>query len=179
MAVLEYDDSNLQRLWRALDPDKRKKALKGALRREAAKVRRVALGNLRDCVSSNSELERGMRAVVWKRAAGFRVTIGTKAASKKTGKGARGFYISRKTRGKPGATGKPVLVWAETGTERRYTKTKTRVFTRSRKGHYTGRMKRYGFMRKTRNQVEGSVTDSLRREIVDNIKRTARKYGCT
>lgn len=170
---MQYDDSNLQRLWQELTPDKRKKALKGAFRREANRVRRVALGNLRASIRSDSDLERGVRAVVWKRAAGFRVTVGTKRANKKTGKGERGFHTNRK------GLKKPVLVWAETGTERRYTKTKTRVFTRLRKGHYTGRMKRYGFMRKTRNQVEGTVTDSLRREIVDNIKRTARKYGCT
>jgi len=178
MAAMRYDDSNLQRLFAALTPGQRLKALRGALRREANRVRRIAVNNLRGSIGGDREMERGIRAVVFKRKAGFRVTIGTKRAGK-NGKGGKGYYISRRRRGKPGATGKPVLVWAEEGTAARCTKSKTRIFTRSRKGHPTGRMKRYGFMRKTREEVRGSVTDSLHNEIVNSINKTAKKYGCT
>lgn len=178
MAAIEYDDSNLQRLWEALDPKQRMKALKGAFRREANRVRKVAVSNLRQSIRGDKELERGVRALVWKQKAGFRVTVGTKRANKK-GKGEAGYYISRKRRGKSGATGKPVLLWAELGTGKRYTKSKTKIFRRQRKGHFTGSMKPYKFMAKTANRTRGSVTGNLHKEIIDNIKRTAKRYGCT
>lgn len=174
---MRYDDSNLRKLFAAMKPEQRLKALKGAFRREASRVRRVAVNNLRSSLHGDAQLEKGIRAIVFKRKAGFRVTIGTKRANKK-GKGERGYYISRSRRGKPGATGKPVLIWAEEGTDSRRTKSKTRVFTRLRKGHSTGRMKRYGFMRKTLSEVQDGVTVSLQNEIIDNVQKTAKKYGC-
>lgn len=177
MAVMRYDDSNLRKLFAAMTPEQRLKALKGAFRRDATHVRRVAVNNLRSSLHGDAQLEKGIRAIVFKRKAGFRVTIGTKRANKK-GKGERGYYISRSRRGKPGATGKPVLIWAEEGTDSRRTKSKTRVFTRLRKGHSTGRMKRYGFMRKTLSEVQDGVTVSLQNEIIDNVQKTAKKYGC-
>lgn len=73
----------------------------------------------------------------------------------------------------------PVLIWAEEGTDYRRTKTKYRFFRRGRKSHPTGRMKRYGFMRKTLSEVKNSVTDSLHNEIARNIIKTAKKYGCS
>ncbi len=168
-----YDDSNLRKLFKALDQEQRVKAMKGAFRREANKVRRVAISNLRSTgIRTDRDLEKGVRAVVYKRAAGFRVTIGTKKGNRKTGRGERGFHTNRR------GLKKPVLLWAEGGTDKRYTKSKTRIFTRSRKGHYTGRMKRYGFMSKTGRQVDGRVTDELREEIVKSIHMTARRYGC-
>lgn len=173
-----YDDSNLQRMFAALRPEQRLKALKGAFRREANRVRKVAVNNLRASINGDKLLEQGIRAIVFKKKAGFRVTIGTKAASKKTGKGERGYYISRRRRGKPGATGKPVLIWAEEGTADRHTKSRTRVFTRSRKGHPTGRMKRYGFMTKALSEVRDSVTDNIHNEVVNQVIKTAQKYGC-
>ena len=178
MVTIDYDDSNLQRLWEALDSKQRMKALKGAFRREANRVRKIAIKNLRQSIRGDQELERGVRALVWKRKAGFRVTVGTKRANKK-GKGAAGYYISRKRRKDPDAKGKPVLLWADLGTKKRYTKSKTKIFRRKRKGHFTGSMKPYKFMEKTANSVRDSVTGNLHKEIIDNIKRTAKRYGCT
>lgn len=158
----QYDDTQLQKLFTEMDVKHRKRALKGAFRREANQVRRTAINNLRSSLHSNRDLEKGIRAIVFKKAAGFRVTIGTKKANRKTGKGLK----------------KPVLIWAEGGTEQRKTKTKTRVFVRERRGHNTGRMKRYGFMRKTQTDVRDKVTEDLRNEIVESVTKTANKYGC-
>lgn len=79
---IEYDDKNLQRLFAELEPKRRMQALKGGFRREANKVRKTAINNLRSSISSNKDLEKGVRAIVFKRAAGFRVTVGTKKAGK-------------------------------------------------------------------------------------------------
>ena len=168
----QYDDTQLQKLFAEMDVKHRKRALKGAFRREANQVRRTAINNLRSSLHSNRELEKGIRAIVFKKAAGFRVTIGTKKANRKTGKGEKGMHINRQ------GLKKPVLIWAEGGTEQRKTKTKTRVFVRVRRSHNTGRMKRYGFMRKTQTDVRDKVTADLRNEIVESVTKTGNKYGC-
>ncbi len=177
-ATIEYDDGNLQRLFAEMEPEKRLKAIKGAFRREARKVRETAVRNLHKSIAGDEQMGRGIRAIVFKRKAGFRVTIGTKKADK-NGKSGYGYYLSRRLRKKAGAKPKPVLIWAEAGTKWRRTKTKTRVFTRKRIGHSTGYMKRYGFMQKTLAQVRDSVTDGLHKEVIDSITKTAQKYGCT
>lgn len=171
MAVdFEYDDTNLQHMFEAIQPKQRLKALRGAFRREANKFRRKAIKNLRSSIRSDRDLERGVRAIVFKRAAGFRVTVGPKQANR-NGKGGRGFHQNQR------GLKKPVLIWAEAGTEQR--QTKSRIFWRKRKGHSTGRMKRYGFMAKTRDEISGSITESLRNEVINSIKKEAKKYGCT
>lgn len=173
---LTYEDRGLQVLFEDLAPKQMVKALRGAFRREAKRVRRAAIGNLHDSIGGDGKLDKGVRDIVFRREAGFRVTVGTKRANKK-GKGERGYYISRKRRGKPYATGKPVLIWAEDGTTWR--RTRSHYGSRWRKGRETGRMKRYGFMRKTLSEVRGSVTGTLHREIINQIKKAAKKNGCS
>ncbi len=169
--MIEYDDKNLQRLFAELEPKQRLKALKGAFRKEAGRVRKTAVNNLRGSIRSDRDLEKGVRAIVFKKQAGFRVTIGTRKANK-NGNGEYGFHKNRQ------GLKKPVLIWAEEGTEQRKTKTQTKVFKRSRKGHPTGRMKRYGFMRKTRDEVTDSVTNNVHNAVIDKVTKTAKKYGC-
>ena len=171
MKALNYDDANLQRLFAEMDAKLRLKALKGAFRKEANRVRKTALNNLRGSIRTDKDMEKGVRAIVFKQKAGFRVTIGTKRATKAGGK-EYGFHKNRQ------GLKKPILIWAEEGTEERRTKSKTRIFVRSRKGHPTGRMKRYGFMRQTRDEVADSVNDSLHNEIVTSVTKIAEKYGC-
>lgn len=169
--TFEYDDSNLQKLYEALDPKRREKALRRAFRREATRVRRSAVNRLQGSIRSDRDLESGIRALVFKRkAVGFRVTVGTKRV-KRTGK-EFGFHKNRR------GLKKPVLIWAEEGTKPRRTKTATKIFARSRKGHNTGQMKRYGFMRLTAAQERGIVTANIHTEVNNSIIREAKKYGC-
>ena len=167
----QYDDANLQRLFAAMDTQKRLKALKGAFRRQANLVRKTAINNLRGSIRSDKDLERGVRAIVFKRKAGFRVTVGTKKAGR-SGK-EYGFHKNRR------GLKKPVLIWAEEGTALRHTKNRTRFFIRTRKGHPTGRMKRYGFLQKAADEVRDSVTDNLHNEVINSVKEIAKKHGCT
>ena len=168
-ATLTYNDDNLQRLFAELDVKKRVKAFRGAFRREANNVRKTAINNLRGSIRTDKDLEKGVRAKVFKRATGFRVTIGT---TMRKGTAQYGYHKNRR------GLLKPILIWAEGGTELRHTKTRTRVFARGRKGHSTGRMKRYGFMRQTSEQVQGTVTNDLHNEVINNVIKTAKKYGC-
>ena len=77
---IDYNDENLQRLFAELEPKRRLQAIKGGFRREANQVRKTAINNLRSAIQSDKDLEKGVRAIVFKRKAGFRVTVGTKRA---------------------------------------------------------------------------------------------------
>ncbi len=161
--MLTLDDDNLVKLFEALNPKQRKQAIQGALRRAATKVKKEAVKNLRsarngkgETIKTSKELEKGIRRLAYKKHLGFRVTVGSKKKAKT----------------------KPILVWAEEGTKKRFTKTQTKVYRRKRGGHYTGEMPRYGFMQRTKEQVKDKVTDMLHNEINQNIQRIAKKYGC-
>lgn len=172
--TIDYNDENLQRLFAELEPKRRLQAIKGGFRKEANQVRKTAINNLRSSIQSNKDLEKGVRSILFKRKAGFRVTVGTKRAGK-NGKGEAGFHTNRQ------GLKKPILIWAEEGTEERKTKPKQgtrRRAARLRASHRTGRMKRYGFMAQTLNSVRDTVTDNIHKMVTENIEQVAKKYGC-
>ena len=171
---IDYDDRNLQQLFADLEPKRRLQAVKGGFRKEANRVRKTAINNLRSSIRTDKDLEKGVRAIVFKRKAGFRVTVGTKKAGK-NGKGEAGFHTNRQ------GLKKPILIWAEDGTEERKTKPKQgtrRRAARLRASHRTGRMKRYGFMDRTLKAVRGSVTENIHEMVTENVQKVAKKYGC-
>lgn len=172
--TIDYDDKNLQRLFAELESKRRLQAIKGGFRREANQVRKTAINNLRSSIQSNKDLEKGVRAIVFKCKAGFRVTVGTKRAGK-NGKGEAGFHTNRQ------GLKKPVLIWAEEGTAERKTKPKQgtrRRAARLRASHRTGRMKRYGFMAQTLSSVRDTVTADIQKMVTENVEQVAKKYGC-
>ena len=188
--MLTYDDSNLFRLFEELDPKARKKAIRSALRSTATKVRKEAVRNLKSSVGTNGKrlsdstgLSKGIRRLIYKDKLGFRVTIGTKGGKKPSGFHKTRAYRRAAARGASAdrlrSMEKPVLLWAENGTRLRKTKTQTRIFRRSRSGHSTGQMPRYGFMEKTKTDMTPKVTEELRASIVRSIEKAAKKYGCT
>lgn len=169
-----YDDTRLQQLFAELEPKRRVQALKGGFRKEAARVRKTAVNNLRSSgIKSSKDLEQGIRSVVFKRTAGFRITVGTKSG--KGGKGEAGYHTNRQ------GLKKPILLWAEMGTDERRTKPKKgtrRRANRLRGAHSTGRMPRYGFMEHTLNGVRDTVTAEVHDMVIENVQKIARKYGC-
>lgn len=170
--TIDYDDRHLQQLFAEMEPKRRLQAIKGGFRREANQVRKTAINNLRNNVRSDKDLEKGVRAIVFKRKAGFRVTIGTKRANKK-GNGEAGFHKNRQ------GVKKPVLIWAEAGTADRKTKSSGgKRADRRRAAHRTGSMKRYGFMEQTLNGVRDTVTANIHSMVTDNVEKVAKKYGC-
>lgn len=160
MSEIYYDDSNLQRLFRAMDPKQRMRVFKTAMRRQAAIVKAEVIKELRMDVRSSRQLERGVRAGLVKRGAGFKVTVAPRKGC---------------TRSK--SDGRPVAFWMETGTADRATKLRTSWGRRKRKGHYTGALKTYGFVQRTGRAVAPYVTESLRTEITESLVKLAKKYG--
>lgn len=76
-----YDDSNLRKLFAELEPKQRKQVFRRAFRKGAAKVRKVAVRNVKGTtLHHKNELSKGVRSVVYKRDAGFRVTVAARAA---------------------------------------------------------------------------------------------------
>lgn len=174
---LTYDDSRLQQFYAALAPRERRRALKGALAASARMVRKEVINQMRTATGfrSNPVLERGVRAIVYKQVAGFRVTVGTKINRKDASK-SRGFYVNSQWRKRAAkrtdgyARAMPILVWADIGTADRHTR---------RNKAYRGRLQRYGFIAKTADRVEGQVTDYLHGQIIKYVTKTAQKYGAT
>lgn len=172
---MRYNDRKLRRLFAALDPTGRKKVIKGACRKVGNEVRKVAVNNLRASgLNHAEEMSEGVRAVVFKREAGFRVTVASRKANKR-GKGEKGMHRNRY------GNKKPVLVWAEIGTRWRKSKKDTRYSVGGKwvTGRTRGYMKRYGFISKTKGQVEHSVGHRLKDEIATKVTQIAKKYGCT
>lgn len=184
-------DQSFGSVYKALDLKAQRKAMRSAMRRESNRLRKKAVDNLRSSgigPGTEHNLSKGIRARVYpeKYGAGFMVTVKPHKANRKTGQGEASMHRNRFYDDHKGARGKtlkgtkralPILAWAEEGTDLRKTKTKTKVFTRKRKGHVTGRMRRYGFMRKTDNQAEQTVEQNLFRDFQNNIERAARKQG--
>lgn len=191
--MITYDDSRLTAFFAKLDPKQRRAALKGGIRRCANKVKRQAVSNLRTAtnprgkkLNASTGLDKGIRTVVYKKkAAGFRVTIGTKINKNNPNK-TQGYHRNRawrkakaegKSEGALRSMEKPVLLWAELGTRGRKTKSKTRVFVRKKKGHSTGKMPAYLFMKKTKEQMKDRITEEIRTGIREYMTKTMKKHG--
>lgn len=188
---MTIDDEKLVKLFEALDPKRRRQALKGALRRTANLVRKKAQANLKSShINTSTGLPKGIRRLLYKQKLGFRVTVGTKKRGGGQNSAAYGYHQGRSyrravERGVSAARltsyEKPVLLWAENGTKSRRTKASSlwRGSRRKRRGHPTGSMPRYGFMERTRQEMSPEVDALLKNEINLNIQKIAKKYGCT
>lgn len=155
-------------VFQALDLKDQRKAMRSAIRREGNRLKKRAVANLQGSgigQGTNGRLSRGIRSYVYPEKYGAGFLLSAKPHKK------QGYHKNRQ--GKE----KPVLMWAEDGTDLRRTKTKTKVFVRQRKGHATGRMKRYGFLRKTDEQGAQVVEQNLFATFQKNLERAARKKG--
>lgn len=170
--MIEYNIDNLQGFLNALSPKERTKLFKAGIRKAANKMRKAAVQNLRDSgLRSNKDLEKGIRRVLYRKKAGFRVTIGSIGnVNWRKGEVAAAYHTNSK--GKK----KPVLVWAEGGTDRRFVKDTYRKGKKVR-GHSTWKMPAYGFMKKTRDEELPTVDKELKESIIETIQKTAKKYG--
>jgi hypothetical protein len=155
-------------VYQALDLAEQRKAMRGAMRREGNNLKKLAAANLQGSglgQGTKQKLAKGIRMRVYpaRFGSGFMISV-------KPGKG-KGYHKNRR------GLEKPVLLWAEDGTKYRKTKTRTKIFARKRKGHSTGRMRRYGFMRKTEEQAPQIVEQNLFADFQKNLEKAARKKG--
>lgn len=178
-----YDDSQLQQLFAQMDEKQRAKAMKGAFRSTANTFRRAAVSLLRSSIRSNREMEKGVRALVFKKKLGFRVTVGTvlrKSKDKTRYVAKKGFYMNHQ------GLEKPVLIWAEDGTKERRLKGSRGSFKTKRgfrkrylyNGAYRGRMRAYQFILGAQRQVGPQIDNELQVNFRQSVEKVAKKYGC-
>ena len=168
----QYTGKEWTDLLREMSPRQIRNAVKRAYRavsKEAVKIaqRSLAASGLQ---SHGADLKKGIRPYVYSRGGGFLVTVKARAANRQ-GKGETGMHANRF------GFKKPVLMWAEEGTKQRRTKTKTKWFTRSRKGHPTGSMPAYGFLAKAQPEMFSVVERGLTPEVEKAVDKIAKKCG--
>lgn len=163
-----------------LDVKEQRKAMKSAARREANVVRKAARQNAASSglgKGTSQSLEKGIYARTYpdKFGAGFMVSVKPH--------GEKGIHTNRY------GQKKPVLMWAETGTDVRHVGKRKGSYKRfssimgrdtkryRRSGHSTGKMPKYGFMEKTESQCTPGVEARLFDSFQKNVEKAARKNG--
>lgn len=178
MEGLTYDDSELMKLFESLSEKRRRQALAGGFRRAAANVRRPAVSEMRSSgIRSNPEMEKGIRAVVYRKVLGFKITVAPRRRKiDYTGLSGKDLSAARRK-----ARMRIVPLWAEGGTAERHTDRSTRRMGFSivshGKGRRTGAMPAFGFMERARASALPGAADDLRRQLDAYIKKTAARYG--
>lgn len=150
----------------ALDPDEQRKAMRSAMRKSGNKLRKQAQAELAGSkLNHASQMKKDIRVRVYpaRYGAGFMLTV------KPHGK--QGYHKNRQ--GKE----KPILMWAEEGTKYRKTKGKMKLFSRSKKGHWTGEMPAYGFLEKTEQKHSAEVEQNLFTDFEKQLEKRLKKKG--
>lgn len=164
----EYTGREFSDLVKQLSGKQLKKALRQAYRREGKKLREIAVASLRHsglkAHQSVADLEKGVRAHVYTRGGGLMITV-------KPYRNRTSVYTNRR------GMKKPVLMWAEEGTWYRVTKSKTKWGLRQRRGHRTGRMLAYHFMRNSEDQIISVAETDLARELEHSLDIAVKKAG--
>ena len=146
-----------------------RKALRGAMRREGQRVRKLAISALHGSgLKVGPAADKNIRLWVYGRGLGFLVTV------KAGGRGKRNDAVMYTTsRGLK----KPILMRSNEGTEERRTKNRTKFFIRTRRGHSTGMMPATHFMAKAEAQAPGVIEPNIAKDIEQSVTRVARKNG--
>lgn len=151
-------------IFNALDLKQQRKALRKAMRKEGNRVKRITIEELLSTPigrGTNEDISKGiyLRVYPQRYGTGFMVSIRPK--------GKRGIHLNRQ------GLKKPILMWAEEGTEQRHTGRRTTSFfginrytgKRSRNykrdGANRGRMPAYRFLSSSFNRVGDSVENNL------------------
>lgn len=160
----DYNADELRALMKQLSRRELKKSLKAAYRREAADLRDMATASLRSSglqvQGDSSDWEEGVRTFIYTGGGGFMVTV------KPHGNVGKGIHTNRYGRQKP------VLMWAEEGTQSRKT-----VGRRGRKGHDTGSMPGYHFLTRIESQMRSHVEATIGGQLDIEVRKTAKKCG--
>lgn len=182
-------DAAFASVLKALDPQDLKKSMRGANRKEANRIRKIAVSKIattgvlspknkkhrKDSKTTAQQFGKSIFVRVYpdKYGSGFMVSV---FPFKK-----KGYHKNRQGQEKPAA------LWLEEGTRfrrvgkrqsynwytSRHTQKKQKHYNRS--GHSTGFVQAYGFMAKAEAEVGNSVEVNLFKEFEKNVEKAARK----
>ena len=162
MIDVDYDDKNLWGLVQALSMRDRVRIFRGAMRKSANDLKRLAgdilirdLKNVRD----RSALKKTIWTKVYTRTAGFRVTVAGNAH----------LYPSRMRNKSNEVRELPLGRWLEEGATDRKT----------RKGGYArGSLPAIKFLGRANEQLEPRISEMLEEHYFEYVTKEAKKYGC-
>lgn len=191
----DYDGKEWTQLAKELTPRQMRNALRQSYRAEAKKALSIARKHLHKSglkVEGNkSDWDKGIRSHIYSKGGGFMLTVKARRANSK-GKGEKSMHQTRK------GFKKPILMWAEEGTEMRkakatrwryefsgnwklwarhgsgYRPKKKKVYS---DGQDRGRMKAYGFLDKATPEMFQSVESDLGMEVNAAVEKVAKKCG--
>ena len=191
----QYTGNEWQHLLKQMDGKEIKKSLRNAIRAEAKKAQKIAQDKLAtselQVQGNTADWKKGIRTYIYNpnKATGFMVTVKARAANRRTGKVEKSMHQNRK------GFKKPVLMWAEEGTQPRKrggkrvksdnahnaAKAKGRIggawqYIR-RKGIPTGRMRPYRFLEGAAPEMFQAVETGLTPEIEKAVENVAKKCG--
>ena len=175
MEPTRYDGNEWRLLAKELTPRQLRKSLKSAYRKEARKALAIARTSLMasglKVEGDRSDWKKGVRAHYYSRGGGFLVTVKGKAS----GRGGKEQSMHRNRRGRK----LPILMWAEDGTQARYSARRGKKHRRNspKNGTYRGSMEAYGFLAKAAPAMYRSVQDGMLPQVEAAVRKVAAKCG--
>ena len=191
----DYTGEEWTQLAKELTPRQMRNALKRSYRAEAKKALGIARRHLHasgmQVKGSQADWDKGIRSHIYSKGGGFMLTVKARRANSK-GKGEKSMHQNRK------GFKKPVLMWAEEGTQRRLSKSSNWRYEHSgswklwarhgasmkpkkrkvrKDGINRGRMRAYGFLEKATPEMFQTVEADLGVEVGAAVEKVAKKCG--
>ena len=185
-------EKDLAQLAKEMTPKQLRKSLKRAYRAEAKKVLGIARQQLHrskiQVKGNQADWEKGIRSHIYSRGGGFLITVKAHRANLK-GQGEKSMHENRK------GFKKPILMWAEEGTNYRqrggkkvrikhgiygtHRSGKTQYWTETirKDGIPTKRMPAYRFLEKATPEMNRTVETDLGKEVGVAVEKVAKKCG--
>lgn len=188
----QNDGKDLATLAKELTPRQLRNALKRSYRAEAKKVLGIARRHLHasklKVKGNKSDWDKGIRSHIYSKGGGFLITVKAHRSNLK-GEGEKSMHENRK------GFKKPILMWAEEGTNYRqrggkkvrvkhgiygtHRSGKTRYWTETirKNGIPTKRMPAYRFLDKATPEMNSTVETDLGKEVGVAVDKVAKKCG--
>ena len=188
----QNDGKDLATLAKELTPRQLRNALKRSYRAEAKKVLGIARRHLHasklKVKGNKSDWDKGIRSHIYSKGGGFLITVKAHRSTLK-GEGEKSMHENRK------GFKKPILMWAEEGTNYRqrggkkvrvkhgiygtHRSGKTRYWTETirKNGIPTKRMPAYRFLEKATPEMNRTVETDLGKEVGVAVDKVAKKCG--
>lgn len=188
----QNDGKDLATLAKELTPRQLRNALKRSYRAEAKKVLGIARRHLHasklKVKGNKSDWDKGIRSHIYSKGGGFLITVKAHRSNLK-GEGEKSMHENRK------GFKKPILMWAEEGTNYRqrggkkvrvkhgiygtHRSGKTRYWTETirKNGIPTKRMPAYRFLDKATPEMNSTVEADLGKEVGVAVDKVAKKCG--
>jgi hypothetical protein len=188
----QNDGKDLATLAKELTPRQLRNALKRSYRAEAKKVLGIARRHLHasklKVKGNKSDWDKGIRSHIYSKGGGFLITVKAHRSTLK-GEGEKSMHENRK------GFKKPILMWAEEGTNYRqrggkkvrvkhgiygtHRSGKTRYWTETirKNGIPTKRMPAYRFLDKATPEMNSTVEADLGKEVGVAVDKVAKKCG--